>query len=135
MGFGVSDAGLALPAFVYDHSLGCSVTGKHAYRGLAYHSLQEVYLFGDYCSGRLGDQEKRNALLADTTLSISTFGEDESANVLPVPTALALPVAKNGRHDADPSAIAVPWHGMWRGGGNGCALPFPVRRGSLVPRW
>jgi hypothetical protein len=45
-----------------------------------------VYLFGDYCSGRIWGIRKNgaaweNALLADTTLLISTFGEDEAGNV------------------------------------------------------
>jgi glucose/arabinose dehydrogenase len=83
---GCDRSGLALPVFVYDHSLGCSVTGGHVYRGSAFPSLQGVYLFGDYCSGRIWGIRKNgagwdNALLADTTLSISTFGEDESGNV------------------------------------------------------
>ncbi|MBW6504580.1 PQQ-dependent sugar dehydrogenase [bacterium] len=83
---GCDRSGLALPVFVYDHSLGCSVTGGNVYRGSAFPSLQGVYLFGDYCSGRIWGIRKNgaawdNALLADTTLSISTFGEDESGNV------------------------------------------------------
>jgi glucose/arabinose dehydrogenase len=79
-------AGLTLPVFVYDHSLGCSVTGGHVYRGSAIPSLQGVYLFGDFCSGRIWGLRKSgaawdNALLADTTLTITTFGEDEAGNV------------------------------------------------------
>ena len=55
-------------------------------RGSAFPSLQGVYLFGDYCSGRIWGIRKNgagwdNALLADTTLNISTFGEDEGGNV------------------------------------------------------
>jgi glucose/arabinose dehydrogenase len=83
---GCNRTGLALPVFVYDHSLGCSVTGGHVYRGSAIPSLQGVYLFGDYCSGRIWGIRKNgagwdNTLLATTTLPISTFGEDESGNV------------------------------------------------------
>ena len=79
-------AGLTLPVFVYDHSLGCSVIGGHVYRGSAFPFLQGVYLFGDFCSGRIWGIRKNgagwdNALLADTTLTITTFGEDESGNV------------------------------------------------------
>jgi glucose/arabinose dehydrogenase len=84
---GCNRTGLALPVFVYDHSLGCSVTGGHVYRGSAIPSLQGVYLFGDLCSGRIWGIRKNgvtwdNALLADNTaLTITTFGEDESGNV------------------------------------------------------
>ena len=83
---GCNRTDLTLPVFVYDHSLGCSVTGGHVYRGSAIPSLQGVYLFGDLCSGRVWGLRKSgaawdNALLADTTLTITTFGEDESGNV------------------------------------------------------
>ena len=79
-------AGLTLPIATYDHSLGCSVTGGHVYRGSAFPSLRGIYLFGDYCSGRVWGLRKSgaawdNALLADTTLTITTFGEDEAGNV------------------------------------------------------
>jgi glucose/arabinose dehydrogenase len=78
--------GLALPVFVYDHSLGCSVTGGHVYRGAAFPSLRGVYLFGDYCSGRIWGLRKNGAawdstLLLTPALNISTFGEDEAGNV------------------------------------------------------
>jgi glucose/arabinose dehydrogenase len=79
-------AGLSLPVFAYDHSLGCSVTGGHVYRGPAFPSLQGIYLFGDLCSGRVWGLRRNGAgwdksLLADTALTITTFGEDEEGNV------------------------------------------------------
>jgi glucose/arabinose dehydrogenase len=84
---GCNRTGLALPVFVYDHSLGCSVTGGHVYRGSEFPSLQGVYLFGDLCSTRIWGIRKNgaawgNALLANnTTVTITTFGEDELGNV------------------------------------------------------
>jgi glucose/arabinose dehydrogenase len=83
---GCNRTGIALPVFVYGHSLGCSVTGGHVYRGSAFPSLQGIYLFGDLCSGRVWGVKRNgaawdNALLADTTLTITTFGEDEEGNV------------------------------------------------------
>ena len=83
---GCNRTGLALPVFVYAHGPECSVTGGHVYRGSTIPPLQGVYLFGDYCSGRIWGIRKNgaaweNALLADTTLLISTFGEDEAGNV------------------------------------------------------
>ena len=41
------------PVFEYPHSLGCSVTGGYVYRGSAIPQLEAVYLFGDYCTGRV----------------------------------------------------------------------------------
>jgi glucose/arabinose dehydrogenase len=84
---GCNRTGLSLPVFVYDHALGCSVTGGHVYRGSAFPSLRGVYLFGDLCSSRIWGIRRNgaawdNALLADNTaLTITTFGEDESGNV------------------------------------------------------
>jgi glucose/arabinose dehydrogenase len=74
--------GLELPVFEYDHSLGCSVTGGFVSRSGTWPRLDGVYLFGDYCSGRVwglreaGDSwEERQ--LAETGFSISGFGIDE----------------------------------------------------------
>jgi glucose/arabinose dehydrogenase len=85
---GCDRTGLTLPVFVYDHSLGCSVTGGHVYRGAAFPSLQGIYLFGDYCSGRIWGLKKNGAAWENTLLlapapapNISTFGEDEAGNV------------------------------------------------------
>ncbi|MCS6940980.1 MAG: PQQ-dependent sugar dehydrogenase [Roseiflexus sp.] len=75
-----------LPIDVYPHSLGCSVTGGHVYRGTAFPALQGVYVFGDFCSGRIwglrlsaGGWER--AELMQTRLQIATFGEDESGEL------------------------------------------------------
>lgn len=84
---GCSRTGLALPVYVYAHTSGCSVTGGHVYRGSAFPSLQGGFLFGDLCSGRIWGIRKNgavwdNALLAEiATLTITTFGEDESGNI------------------------------------------------------
>ena len=41
------------PVAEYGRDGGCSVTGGYVYRGAAYPSLQGLYFFGDYCSGRI----------------------------------------------------------------------------------
>jgi glucose/arabinose dehydrogenase len=47
--------GLTLPVAEYGHSLmgDCSITGGFVYRGGEFPVLQGVYLYGDYCSGRI----------------------------------------------------------------------------------
>ena len=81
--------GLVLPAAEYGHDLGCSVTGGMVYRGKAFPLLGGTYLYGDYCSGRIWGLHKegerwRTEVLADTTLSISTFGENEEGELFVV---------------------------------------------------
>jgi hypothetical protein len=56
------------------------------YRGTAIPSLDGAYLYADYCSGRIWGLRKSNehwvsTELADTKLSISTFGEDEAGEL------------------------------------------------------
>jgi glucose/arabinose dehydrogenase len=78
---GCSTAGKTPPMAVYSHSSGCSVTGGYVYRGLAYRGLVGGYLFGDFCSGRVwalrahGPASQAPVLMADTNISISSFGE------------------------------------------------------------
>ena len=46
-------ASLTLPAFHYEHTLGCSVIGGHVYRGAAIPELSGHYVYSDYCAGWL----------------------------------------------------------------------------------
>ncbi|MBN1484145.1 MAG: PQQ-dependent sugar dehydrogenase [Chloroflexia bacterium] len=75
------------PLLEYDHGQGCAVIGGYAYRGQQFPALQGVYLFGDYCSGRIwgaGPDEQGNWRMAEllkTDLRISSFGEDEDGEV------------------------------------------------------
>ncbi len=79
--------GLVLPVAEYDHSKGdCSITGGVVYRGQDYAGLQGIYLYGDFCSGRIWGLRKdgtdwQTALLLDSPYTISTFGEDEAGNL------------------------------------------------------
>lgn len=74
------------PVEEYSHNLGCAVTGGYVYRGEQYPRLDGVYFYGDYCSGRIwGLQESgtgwESLELLDTSLFISSFGEDEAGNL------------------------------------------------------
>ena len=78
--------GLALPVAEYDHDEGCSVTGGKIYRGTIIPKMQGIYFYGDFCSGRIwglkrSGEEWTQKRLADTGLSISTFGEDEAGEI------------------------------------------------------
>ena len=75
------------PIFEYSHAVGCSVTGGVVYRGGTIPDLEAVYLFGDYCSGRIWgawrDQELnwRAEELMNSIMAISSFGEDEAGEI------------------------------------------------------
>jgi glucose/arabinose dehydrogenase len=76
----------AAPIAEYDHSFGCSVTGGYVYRGPGNATMQGVYFFGDYCSGRIWGLQKdisgwHMQLLATPAINISTFGEDQAGNL------------------------------------------------------
>ena len=81
-----SNTGLTLPVAEYLHGSGdCSVTGGYVYRG-SNAALRGIYFYGDFCSGRIWGLRRNGAiwesqLLSDTTLSISTFGEDEAGEL------------------------------------------------------
>lgn len=79
--------GLRLPVTQYGHSKGdCSVTGGHVYRGNKNPGLVGIYLYGDYCSGKIRGLKKtgsswKSKELLDTPFRISSFGEDEDGNI------------------------------------------------------
>jgi uncharacterized protein (TIGR03437 family) len=84
---GCNQQGLVLPVAEYSHADGsCSVTGGFVYRGRQSPGLRGIYLYGDYCSGKIWGIERQGAtfgsrLLASTRYNIATFGEDEAGEV------------------------------------------------------
>lgn len=80
---------LVFPAHVYDHDLGCSVTGGHVYRGSAIAHLAGAYVFGDYCAGRLwaltiddeGADTREELEVSVPQFSLVSFGEDASGEI------------------------------------------------------
>jgi glucose/arabinose dehydrogenase len=75
--------GLELPVAEYAHDTGrCSVTGGYVYRGAAIPRLAGMYVYGDYCSGEIfGLRGSTRRVVLDTSLAISSFGEDEAGEV------------------------------------------------------
>ena len=75
------------PVAEYDHQLGCSVTGGVVYRGSAMPAWQGVYLYGDYCTGRVwgllpdGAGGWHNAQLFGLDANIASFGQDQDGRV------------------------------------------------------
>ncbi|MDR4507535.1 MAG: PQQ-dependent sugar dehydrogenase [Candidatus Brocadiaceae bacterium] len=82
-----NDGSLVIPIVEYDHSLGCSITGGYRYRGKKIQKLDGIYVYGDFCSGRIwgakedGNKKWKTSELLDTDFSISTFGEDEEGEL------------------------------------------------------
>ena len=83
---GCSTVELTLPVAIYGRESGQSITGGFVYRGADHPSLQGIYFFADYVSGRIwglrqdgGHWEAR--MLLDTSHNVSSFGEDASGNL------------------------------------------------------
>ena len=80
-------AGLTLPILEYPHAQGdCSVTGGAVYRGSAYPMMNGMYVYADFCTGRIWGLRNdgstwQSTLLLDTPFQITSFGEDEIGNV------------------------------------------------------
>jgi glucose/arabinose dehydrogenase len=80
---------VVMPFAEYQHSggNGCSVTGGYIYRGEAIPDLQGVYLFSDYCSGRVWgsyrdmDGNWQTQIMHESQMQISSFGQDEDGEL------------------------------------------------------
>ncbi len=78
--------GLAAPAAEYPHDEGCSVTGGYVYRGNRLTDLDGIYIYGDYCSGKIWGlrppaEGHKTELLATSTLAISSFGQGNDGEI------------------------------------------------------
>ncbi len=86
---GCSMDGLEFPVFEYNHNEGgCSVSGGEVYRGDAQPSLQGIYFFADFCSGKIwgmrwtdGGETQVQELLQVSGEQFSSFGHDEQGEL------------------------------------------------------
>jgi glucose/arabinose dehydrogenase len=71
------------PVLEYAHTGGrCSITGGYVYRGTAGTVPLGTYVFADFCSGEIFVRAGAvPSLLLDTTLNVSSFGEDEAGEL------------------------------------------------------
>lgn len=75
------------PVAEYSHELGCSVTGGRVVRDPTLPAWQGVYLYGDYCTGRVWGLLRTpqgawlNGLLFESGRTLSAFGEDAQGGV------------------------------------------------------
>ncbi len=80
-------SGFIDPVAEYANGSNCSVTGGYVYRGKAIEGLEGVYLYGDYCSGKIWGLFPDDSggfdshLLLDTSLRISSFGEGKDGEL------------------------------------------------------
>ena len=76
------------PFFVYGHEHGCAVVGGYVYRGEALPEIAGIYFLGDFCTGRIWTTWRNFAghwqakELLNTDFTISSFGEDETGELL-----------------------------------------------------
>ena len=71
------------PVFEYGHTGDrCSITGGYVYRGSLNSLSPGLYVYGDFCSGEIFAWDgTAQRLLLDTSLSISSFGEDDDGEI------------------------------------------------------
>lgn len=79
---------MVLPVIEYGHTDGaCSVTGGYVYRGTRYPRLYGMYIYADYCNGKIwgarrdGGGVMTTRELFDAPATISTFGEDANGEL------------------------------------------------------
>jgi uncharacterized repeat protein (TIGR03806 family) len=134
---GCDTAALIDPETEYDHSLGTAITGGYVYRGPQTTPLKGRYLFADSGSGRIWAWLPENATtqaprqptqLADTSLSIVSFGEGNDGEVYvvnynslhrivfqaptgggTVPTSLSATGCVNATDPKQPAAGLIPY--------------------------
>ncbi|MBI5962651.1 MAG: PQQ-dependent sugar dehydrogenase [Chloroflexi bacterium] len=78
--------GMFLPVAEYSHAEGCSITGGYVYRGTAMPEWNGIYLYGDYCSGKIwglyqSETGWQSQVMFEAGVTITSFGQDESGEI------------------------------------------------------
>jgi glucose/arabinose dehydrogenase len=81
-----SKTGLTFPVAEYPHAVGECVIGGYVYRGTSIPALAGLYVFGDNTKGQVfalreTDGAWEQATLLQTSLGITSFGEDEQGEL------------------------------------------------------
>jgi glucose/arabinose dehydrogenase len=90
---GCDRGGVTLPVLEYERDFGCAVISGYVYRGQAIAALRGTYVYGDYCTGRIGGfrmvgdrvvdaRELTAELNPDTLAPITSFALDASGELL-----------------------------------------------------
>ena len=100
------------PILEVDHSTGdCAIIGGYRYRGTAIPAIAGRYLYSDNCTGRIRAGTETSpgvwsgALLLDTPLSISAFGEDEAGELYV--SSLGATTGQVNRIQAAPGVLSI----------------------------
>ena len=110
--------GFVCPITEYVHPTGCSITGGYVYRGSRSTLPTGTYVFADFCTGQIFTLTgTTQAPLIDTSINISSFGEDEAGEIYVVGlggtvdrlTGTGLPSIDQGFHDSVGCGNIVGW--------------------------
>jgi len=86
---GTNPPGGVLPTVEYTHdNANCAVTGGYVYRGVRIPALQGVYVYGDYCSGKVWGLVQTDGMVTDqreldigASHAIFSFGQDDAGEL------------------------------------------------------
>ena len=130
------------PVAEYGRDLGCSITGGYVYRGQRLPDLRGIYLYADYCSGRIwglrydGERVTEQAQLARASFQIPSFGEDEAGEVyvLGFNGGIYTFAAPSGQATQSPAPTLVPTHTPTAASpGTVAAAPSPEDNATAAP--
>ena len=117
--------GLTLPIVEYPHSGGdCSITGGYVYRGTVNSvRLRGVYLYGDYCTGKIWGATRTitgswsTYLFSPRAAGLTTFGEDAAGEIYLATESGRLARIVDANPAVAPTVVSVePGTGSTRGG-------------------